>query len=93
MIYINMNDENRKMGIEIRGSQSTIMADLCMVMVQVCQNGELDPEKFINEIKDGFLEGCKYIYEEEGDGSAYVKDERSKETIQSIGRRARRRLR
>lgn len=93
MIYINMNDESRKTGIEIRGSQSTIMADLCMVMLEVCQSGELDPEEFINEIRDGFLEGCKDIYEEKGDESAYVKDERSKETIQSISRRARRRLR
>lgn len=94
MIYINMNDESRKMGIEIAGSQSTIMADLCTVMVQVCQNGELGPEEFINEIKDGFLEGCEFMLKKaEGDGKVNVKDERSKETIQSISRRARRRLR
>ena len=92
MIYINMNDESRKMGVEIKGSQGTIMADLCTVMLEICQTGEIDPEEFINEIRDGFLEGCKDIYEEEGDESAYVKDERSKETIQSISRRARRRL-
>ena len=94
MIYINLNDESRKMGIEIAGSQSMIMADLCTVMVEICESGDIDPEEFINEIKDGFLEGCEFMLKKaEGDGKSNVKDERSKETIQSISRRARRRLR
>ena len=111
MIYVNMDDPDRDMGIEYEGSYPTIMSDICMILFNICKEGDHAPEQVIEDLKNGFLEGCSKL-EEDGDDidtlinewleevskkigkgvRADVKDERSKETIQSISRRARRRL-
>lgn len=111
MIYVNMDDPNRDMGIEYEGNYPTIMSDISMVLFNICEEGDHAPEEVIEDLKRGFLEGCNKLKEDGNDIDALinewieevseklergvkadVKDERSKEAVQSPSRRARRRL-
>ena len=111
MIYANMDDPSRDMGIEYEGSYPTIMSDICLILFNICEEGEHNPEEVIEDLRKGFLEGCNKLKEDGNDIDALinewlgevskklkreveadVKDERSKETVQSPSRRARRRL-
>lgn len=111
MIYVNMDDPDRDMGIEYEGNYPTIMSDISMILFNLCEEGGHAFEEVIEDLKRGFLEGCNKLKEDGNDIDALinewledvsqklergveadVKDECSKEAVQSIGRRARRRL-
>lgn len=111
MIYVNMDDPSRDIGIEYEGTYPTIMSDICMILFNLCEEGDHTPEEVIEDLRRGFLEGCNKLHEDGDDIDALinewleevskkikrgvrtdVKDERSKETVQGTGRRARRRL-
>lgn len=72
MIYVNMDDASRDIGIEYEGSYPTIMSDICMILFNICEKGDHTPEEVIEDLKRGFLEGCNKLKEDGDDIDALI---------------------
>ena len=91
MIYVNINDKEQQLQTE--GSVGTVIADICVVLKELCEENLLEPLELIDLLNDSFLTGMKLLEKSKRGADDETEYERSKKTIQSIGRRARRRLR
>jgi len=61
MIHVNIPDE----GIKIEGTIGDIVADVCTVLAEICDESKIDPEFLIDKVKDTFLTGYRKAHEED----------------------------
>lgn len=52
MIYVNIPDEGK---VEVRGNIGDIIADMCVVLDELCNESEIPPELLLATLKDTFL--------------------------------------
>lgn len=92
MIHVESHKDINSYDIKWDGDITDLLEETAVLLYTLHQKSGIGLKELLRKLK----KLCLAAYEvtpQEGDESAYVKDERSKETIQSIGRRARRRLR
>ena len=71
LIHVDVDFENEKVHVEVQGSLSVVIADICTVLREVCEDGDIDPEWLIEALKATFLDGMKREKAKE-DGLGFV---------------------
>lgn len=59
MIHVDVDIDKRIAYVEVNGALSDILADICTVLREMCEDGNIDPEWLIDALKATFLKGMK----------------------------------
>ena len=71
MIHVDVDIDKGIAHVEVNGPLSVIIADICTVLREVCEDGDIDPEWLIDILKNAFLDGMKREKAKE-DGLGFV---------------------
>ena len=67
MIHVDVDFESEKAHVEVNEPLNVIIADICTVLREACEDGDIEPEWLIDILKNTFLEGMKKAKAEEGE--------------------------
>ena len=81
MIYVNIPEERK---IEVRGTIGDIVADICVVLDELCNESEIPPEFLLATLKDTFLHGRRLAHRDEDDEPEGEEDDGLKYMISEI---------
>ena len=80
MIHVDVDIDKGIAHVEVNGPLHVIIADICTVLREVCEGGDIDPEWLIEALKGTFLDGMAKA-QEDGEPEQKEPDEEQIENL------------